>query len=79
MHPHFVQALARERRAEILRAQRFRDSGPDGEASYGAPSRRPHRPLRRSVGSFLVVAGTRLMAPRPADYALQASPDRTLR
>jgi hypothetical protein len=79
MHPHLIQALARERRAEVLRAQHFRDSGAEAVAPSVSAMGRPWHHVRRALGSALVAAGTRLMAPRPATYVLQASRDRTIR
>ncbi|HXQ44827.1 MAG TPA: hypothetical protein VN816_09320 [Acidimicrobiales bacterium] len=78
MHPDLIRALARERHAEILRAQHFRDiAAPSGDAGR----RGPVHHLRRSLGSALVAAGTRLMPSNPpaARWAVQASRQGTRR
>ena len=69
MHPELIRALGRERQAELLRAQQFRDSQlhvrVDAEVGPASDIHRAGRPIeqfRRSLGSALVVAGTRLMA-----------------
>ena len=63
MHPDLIGALARERQAELLRQQQFRNTGADETSSVVTATRRPIHSFRSSVGSALVVAGTRLMAP----------------
>ncbi len=81
MHPDVIRALARERHAELLRDHHSRDSrhGADAPASHLNRRRRPVRHLRRSLGSALVQAGSRLMAPNhaAADWAVHASRDST--
>jgi hypothetical protein len=68
MNPALISALDRERRAELLDARQFRDSHRQWRHETPASisvAAVPHRPLiqlRRSLGSALVVAGTRLMA-----------------
>jgi hypothetical protein len=85
MHPEFIRALGREREAELLRHQHFRDTRSrrairriqkNSAVLVAVPSaapvaRRPVDHLRRSLGSALVTAGTRLLARRPpgADWA----------
>jgi hypothetical protein len=63
MHPSSIGALARQRHRELLQERQFRNIGAGDPASVGELTRRPIRHVRRSVGSALVVAGTRLMAP----------------
>jgi hypothetical protein len=77
MHPDLLRALARERHAELLRARQFRDNRAGGSPSPVRRTQSPVHPLRRTVGSALVAAGTRLMAPGPgpADWAVPGSPD----
>lgn len=79
MHPDLIAALGHERHAELLRAQRFRDTPRDDTVSVVSRRRTPVHHLRRAVGSALVAAGTRLM-PRnqTADWILQASRRSTL-
>jgi hypothetical protein len=68
MNPVLIRALGRERSAELLQARPFRDT--QRRCRHQAPSPtsvvpvtgRPVTQLRRSFGSMLVVAGTRLMA-----------------
>jgi hypothetical protein len=68
MNPVLIRALDGERRAEFLRARQFRDSQLQWRQEAPSPpavghvTRRPVTQLRRSLGSVLVVAGTRLMA-----------------
>jgi hypothetical protein len=78
MHPHMISALARERHAELLRARHFRDT--DGLRSRKR-WRRPVQRARHAVGSALVLAGTRLIAPdrRAPEWVVHASRDSTLR
>ena len=67
MNPALISALGRQRDAELLHAQQFRDSqrqwrqGSESATRRTAVTRRPVTQLRRSLGSVLVVAGTRLM------------------
>jgi hypothetical protein len=70
MNPALIRALGRERHAERLDARHFRDT--ERQWRHQAPSptsvagaRRPLTQLRRSLGSVLVEAGTRLMATAP--------------
>jgi len=79
MHPDFIHALGRERHAELLREQQFRNSRADRWPVDG--SRGPVDQLRRSLGTALVAAGTRLMpANRPAQpWGLTASRHSTMR
>jgi hypothetical protein len=76
MHPSLIGALARQRQAELLRPQQFRDSRADRTASAADGARGPIRSVRYSLGTALVVAGTRLMARREtmAELAVQ-TPD----
>jgi hypothetical protein len=69
MHPEFAQALARERRTELLGHQQFRHRKkvrPATHAYRAAPVRR----ARRSLGRVLVVVGTRLLGGAPATVEL---------
>lgn len=62
MHPNFTVALARERQAELLRQLEFRNSGAGRGRSLETASRRPIEQIRSSLGSALILAGTRLAA-----------------
>src|SRR5580693_6383366 len=76
MHPELIRALGRERHAELLRRQQFRNTD-DFDAWPGPRSPGSVRHLRRTLGSALVTAGTRLMAaPGPRDWAVPLSGDR---
>ena len=76
MHPDLIRALARERQAELLRPRQFRNTQADGYPSLDRTPPGPVHHLRRTLGSALVTAGTRLMAPGPtADWALHGPPD----
>jgi hypothetical protein len=81
MHPDVIRALVRERQAELLRHQQFRNIRAPGARTARKTTRRPVHHLRLSLGSALVVAGTRLLpsSHATADWAVQASRDRTLR
>ncbi len=81
MHPHLITALARQRRADLLRQQRFRDDRLRCRAPAIDATERPIRSVRYSLGSALVLAGTRLMAGRGAsvDLAVGAPVDAALR
>jgi len=69
MNPALIRALDGERRAELLQARQFRDNQLQCRHEAQSPTsvmpvtHRPLGQLRRSLGSVLVVAGTRLMAP----------------
>ncbi len=63
MHPFSIGALARQRHHELLQERQYRDIGAGDSASGSDLTRRPIRLVRHSVGSALIVAGTRLMAP----------------
>jgi hypothetical protein len=63
VHPQLIGALARERQADLLRQQPFRNIEADDHSSVVNATRRPIHTIRCSVGSALVVAGTRLMTP----------------
>lgn len=63
MHPNLIGALARERQAELLRQHQFRNTEADERSSVVDATRKQVHTIRCSVGSALVVAGTRLMAP----------------
>jgi hypothetical protein len=68
MNPALIRALDGERRAELLQARQFRDiHRQDGHEAQSPNSvmhvtHRSLTQLRRSLGSVLVVAGTRLMS-----------------
>ena len=87
MHPELINALARQRRTELLRdrallrERHFRDSPGDGSPSPGSRRRAPVHHLRRAMGSALVAAGTRLMPRNPstADWAVHTSRRSTVR
>ncbi len=80
MHPESMGALARQHQAELLRRQQFRDSAGDGSGSLADRKAMPVNPLRRALGSALVLAGTRLMAGNgTADRVIHASRESTLR
>jgi hypothetical protein len=59
MHPDLLGALAKERRAEFLRHQYFRQPQ-DAEGPRHEP-RNPVRRVRRSIGFAFVGIGTRLL------------------
>ena len=61
MHPSLTEALARERHAELLHRQRFRESATDLPGPVARRARSPIPSIRHSLGSALVVAGTRLI------------------
>jgi hypothetical protein len=63
MHPNFTVAFARDRQAELLRQHEFRNSQVGRGRSLETASRRPLAQIRWSLGSALIVAGTRLAAP----------------
>jgi hypothetical protein len=63
MHPNFTAALARDHQAELLRQLEFRNSQAGRGRSLEIESRRPIEQIRFSLGSALILAGTRL-APR---------------
>ncbi len=65
MHPCLTEALARERHAELLHRQRFRESSADLPRSVAPRRRGPLPSIRHALGSALVMAGTRLMTPIP--------------
>ena len=69
MHPYYAQELARERRAELLGAQHFRQSkrSPGAAQARKAP---PTARARRVVGRRLVALGTRLLGGGPAPVEL---------
>jgi hypothetical protein len=78
MHPSLTEALGRERHAELLRRQRFRESATTRSGSVASRTRGPIPSIRHSLGSALVVAGTRLMTPNrtTAGWAVHgSSPD----
>jgi hypothetical protein len=62
MHPNFTVAFARERQTELLRQQEFRNSQVGRGRSLEIASRRPIAQIRCSLGSALILAGTRLAA-----------------
>jgi hypothetical protein len=62
MHPDFTLALARQRQAELLRQQEFRNSQAGRGRSLETVWRRPVEQIRCSLGSALILAGTRLVA-----------------
>jgi hypothetical protein len=75
MHPLLIDALVRQRRAELLRHQHFRNSEADNARS--GTTRAPgsiHR-ARHALGSALVRAGTRLTPPTASPGL--AAPGRT--
>ncbi|HXQ61075.1 MAG TPA: hypothetical protein VN796_02005 [Acidimicrobiales bacterium] len=81
MHPYLMEALARQHRAELLRQQHFRDRRAATPASSVDATPRPIGSVRRSLGTALVLAGTRLMTGRDptAEWAVRAPADVTLR
>lgn len=81
MHPNLMNNLARQRQAERRDEYHFRDNGDEAVSRGAHGAGRRLRQVRRSVGSALVMVGTRLLpANQPvADWALQASRDSTVR
>jgi hypothetical protein len=73
MYPDFLHALARQHQTELLRHQRFKQTG-----HAVRPSRQrgptPFQRVRRSLGTALVVAGTRLHGGTPGSVELFESP-----
>ncbi len=65
VHPSLIKACSpASARRELLRQQQFRNTGTDETSSVITATRgRRVQNFRSSVGSALVVAGTRLMAP----------------
>jgi hypothetical protein len=59
MYPDFLHALARQHQAELLRHQRFKQTQ-DAVSPSRPRSPTPFQRARRSLGTALVVAGTRL-------------------
>ena len=69
MHPYFVQELARERQAELLRAQQFRQRKRAVTAAHAQRASLMAR-ARRSSGRALVALGIRLLGSGPAPVEL---------
>jgi|HubBroStandDraft_6_1064221.scaffolds.fasta_scaffold3580948_1 hypothetical protein len=65
MHPNLINDLARQRHCELLQEQEFRNIGAGGSPSVRNLTRTPIRHVRHTLGSALVLAGTRLMTPGP--------------
>jgi hypothetical protein len=70
MHPHFMDALARQHREELHRQQQFRHRKRQSSLSRVAATRNPLRRIRRSLGGALVAAGTRLIGGPPGTIEL---------
>jgi hypothetical protein len=60
MHPEFISALARERRADLLRQQQFRHTRDRQPRSVPTRERPVMERARLGVGRTLVTLGTRL-------------------
>ena len=75
MHPELIGALARDRHAELLRAQQFRNRSRGGSPSLEPRRFTPVLHLRRALGAALVSVGTRLLPRNPTagDWVVQAS------
>jgi hypothetical protein len=65
MHPELIGALARQHQAERLRRRHFRSR--TGPQPPGDRTRLPVRHIRYSVGSALVLVGTRVLPPNQTD------------
>jgi hypothetical protein len=65
MYPDFLHALARQHQAELLRHQRFKQTE-DTVRPRGRPrGPTPWQRTRHSLGTALVIAGTRLRGGAP--------------
>jgi hypothetical protein len=69
MHPEFVEGLAHEHRAELLRAHQFRHRKYADNAAYAAAAA-PIGRARRSLGRTFVALGARLLGDEPAAVEL---------
>jgi hypothetical protein len=69
MYPEYLHALARQHQAELLRHQRFRQAE-DAVRPSRPRGPTPFQRTRRSLGTALVVAGTRLHGGAPARVEL---------
>jgi hypothetical protein len=69
VHPDLLHALARQRQAETLRQHQFRHTRKQLTAPRAHRAATPIRRVRRTLGTALVAAGSRLLggSPPPVD------------
>ncbi|MGH9016590.1 MAG: hypothetical protein ACRDY1_02465 [Acidimicrobiales bacterium] len=81
MHPDLITALARQRQADLRHEYQFRDLDGNAVDHEAARAGRPLVQVRRSLGSALVLMGTRLLPPGhpAADWALTSGRDAVMR